>query len=208
MGLGRSAAPRTGVELPHAMKYMKCAVILTVSLVVLCGGVEAFVPPVSLLRPQGSALALKSLRGQLPPALRSGRSLTLQMQTKDETSEVAEESAKSKTEEEPPKENMMTKVKAAGVAGLVSYALWEFVFWTVSVPLSIYTYHATTGEWPSFDNPESTAKVSAVIFGFLNVARALVPVRIALTLGTAPLVDKYIVQRFGLDKKKEEGADA
>ena len=33
------------------------------------------------------------------------------MQTKDETSEVAEESAKSKTEEEPPKENMMTKVR-------------------------------------------------------------------------------------------------
>ena len=32
------------------------------------------------------------------------------MQTKDETSEVAEESSKSKTEEEPPKENMMTKV--------------------------------------------------------------------------------------------------
>ena len=50
--------------------------------------------------------------------------------------------------------------------------------------------------------------MSAVIFGFLNVARALVPVRIALTLGTAPLVDKYIVKRFGLDKKKEEGADA
>lgn len=54
----------------------------------------------------------------------------------------------------------------------------------------------------------SHTQVSAVIFGFLNVARALVPVRIALTLGTAPLVDKYIVQRFGLDKKKEEGADA
>jgi hypothetical protein len=45
----------------------------------------------------------------------------------------------------------------------------------------------TTGEWPSFDNPESTAKVSAVIFGFLNFARALVPVRIGLTLATAPL---------------------
>merc|ERR1712216_901504 len=191
MGMGRSAAPRTGAEQPHAMKYMKCAVILTVSLVVLCGGVEAFVPPVSLLRPQGSALALKSLRGQLPPALRSGRSLTLHMQTKDETSE-----------EEPPKENMMTKVKAAGVAGLVSYALWEFVFWTVSVPLAIYSYHATTGEWPSFDDKESTAKVSAVIFGFLNVARALVPVRIALTLGTAPLVDKYIIKPFNLEKKE------
>jgi hypothetical protein len=30
-------------------------------------------------------------------------------------------------------------------------------------------------------------QVSAVIFGFLNVARALVPVRIGLTLATVPL---------------------
>ncbi|EKX46767.1 hypothetical protein GUITHDRAFT_70348 [Guillardia theta CCMP2712] len=80
----------------------------------------------------------------------------------------------------------MTKVKDAGVAGLVAYAIWEFIFWAISVPTAIFAYHQTTGEWPSFDNPESTAKVSAVIFGFLNVARALVPVRIAITLATAP----------------------
>lgn len=43
--------------------------------------------------------------------------------------------------------------------------------------------------------------MSAVIFGFLNLARALVPVRIALTLATAPLVDQYIIQPFNLDKK-------
>lgn len=30
-----------------------------------------------------------------------------------------------------------------------------------------------------------------------------VPVRIALTLGTAPLVDKYIIKPFNLDKKGE-----
>ena len=47
-------------------------------------------------------------------------------------------------------------------------------------------------------------QVSAVIFGFLNIARALVPVRIALTLGTAPLVDKYIIQPFNLDKKDKQ----
>lgn len=29
------------------------------------------------------------------------------------------------------------QVKAAGVAGLVSYALWEFAFWTISVPLGM-----------------------------------------------------------------------
>ena len=36
--------------------------------------------------------------------------------------------------------------------------------------------------------------MSALIFGFLNVARALVPVRIGLTLATAPLVDEYIIK--------------
>lgn len=68
-----------------------------------------------------------------------------------------EQETKEEVKEE--KENMMTKVKAAGVAGLASYALWEFAFWTISVPLAIWTYHQTTGEWPSFDNKESTAKV-------------------------------------------------
>ena len=167
-----------------------------------------------------------------------------------------DQETKTETSTEAPKEekeNMMTKVKAAGVAGLVSYALWEFVFWTVSVPLAIYTYHSTTGEWPSFDNPESTAKVrcaqppaaaapgrralpalckqrppqrdappspaphaamltragrrqvSAVIFGFLNVAHALVPVRIGLTLATTPAVDKYIIKPLGIGKNKEGG---
>jgi len=106
--------------------------------------------------------------------------------------------------EEPKKENMMTKVKNAGIAGLISYAAWEFVFWTVSVPAAIFAYHQTTGEWPSFDNPESTAKVSAVVFGFLNVARALVPVRIGITLATVPLVDKYIVKPLGIGKNKDE----
>jgi hypothetical protein len=36
------------------------------------------------------------------------------------------------------------QVKAAGVAGLVSYALWEFVFWTVSVPLGQYPLFITS----------------------------------------------------------------
>mmetsp|Transcript_40210 Transcript_40210/g.94126 ORF Transcript_40210/g.94126 Transcript_40210/m.94126 type:complete len:206 (+) Transcript_40210:44-661(+) len=107
-------------------------------------------------------------------------------------------------EKKEEKENMMTKVKAAGVAGLISYALWEFVFWAVSVPAAVIIYQQTTGEWPSFDNPESTAKVSAVIFGFLNFARALVPVRIGLTLATAPLVDKYICKPFNIGGANEE----
>lgn len=108
------------------------------------------------------------------------------------------------TKTQPEKENLMSKVKATGVAGLVSYALWEFVFWAVSTPTAIIIYHQTTGEWPNFSNPESTAKVSAVIFGFLNVARALVPVRIGLTLATVPLVDQYIVKPFNIGGARKE----
>eukprot|EP00960_Hanusia_phi_P054935 762820-Hanusia_phi.AAC.3 len=100
----------------------------------------------------------------------------------DATKELKAEEVK-----EEKKENLMTKVKDAGVAGLVAYAIWEFIsvmhfsnprgcvdvgnlsaalvmtglvsFWAVSVPTAIFAYHQTTGEWPSFDNPESTAKV-------------------------------------------------
>ena len=107
------------------------------------------------------------------------------------------------TKSPPEKENLMARVKATGIAGLISYAAWEFVFWAVSAPTAVVMYHQTTGEWPNFNNPESTAKVSAVIFGFLNFARALVPVRIGLTLATVPLVDKYVVKPFNLGKSKE-----
>jgi len=37
----------------------------------------------------------------------------------------------------PDQRASCTQVKAAGVAGLVSYALWEFAFWTISVPLGM-----------------------------------------------------------------------
>jgi len=184
---------------------MKVSVMFFAALLAVLNGADAFAPSSVGLRLHSGQRVSAMAQG---PSLRTGRSLSLKMsetETKEETKAAA---APETAKEEPPKENMMTKVKAAGVAGLVSYALWEFVFWTVSVPVAIYSYHATTGEWPSFDNPESTAKVSAVIFGFLNVARALVPVRIALTLGTAPLVDKYIIKPFNLDKKKEDGADS
>mmetsp|Transcript_20479 Transcript_20479/g.49582 ORF Transcript_20479/g.49582 Transcript_20479/m.49582 type:complete len:195 (+) Transcript_20479:84-668(+) len=171
----------------------------------------AFAPASEAFAPASSAILRRAAPGpsiaQLPlrhAALSARRGCSLRMKETEEKKDVAETPA-----EEPVEENMMTKVKAAGVAGLVSYALWEFVFWIVSVPLAIFTYKETTGVWPNFDDNESKAKVSAVIFGFLNLARALVPVRIGLTLATTPLVDKYIIKPFGFDKKKEgEEAEA
>jgi hypothetical protein len=42
-------------------------------------------------------------------------------------------------------QNLMQQVKDAGVAGVVSYALWEFGFWTISVPVCILGYREVTG---------------------------------------------------------------
>jgi len=173
---------------------MKFPVIPAVAVLAVLSGADAFAPAFAgLMQRQGGAHAAMTASRR---PIRACRPFALKMSETDPVAKTPE------PEPEPEKENMMTKVKAAGVAGLISYALWEFAFWTISVPIAIFSYHATTGQWPSFDDKESTAKVSAVIFGFLNLARALVPVRIALTLGTAPLVDKYLIKPFNLDKKE------
>ena len=54
----------------------------------------------------------------------------VQMKVDNAAEEKVQETVKElKTEEvkEEKKENLMTKVKDAGVAGLVAYAIWEFM---------------------------------------------------------------------------------
>lgn len=42
-------------------------------------------------------------------------------------------------------QKLMKQVKDAGVAGVISYALWELGFWTISVPVCIFGYREVTG---------------------------------------------------------------
>jgi hypothetical protein len=42
-------------------------------------------------------------------------------------------------------QQLMKQVKEAGLAGVISYALWELGFWTVSVPVCIFGYREVTG---------------------------------------------------------------
>lgn len=95
----------------------------------------------------------------------------------------------------------MTKVKNAGTAGIVSYALTELAFWVISVPLAIASVAAATGSLPDLGSQEGQAATGAYILGFLTFARAIVPVRIALALAGVPWVDENIMIRF---KKTEE----
>lgn len=82
--------------------------------------------------------------------------------------------------EENDTANMMQKIKDSGVAGVVSYALWELAFWAISVPVCIVGYQQVTGHWPDLNDKEDIAKLSAEAFAFVNFARFAVPLRIGM----------------------------
>lgn len=93
-------------------------------------------------------------------------------------------------------QKMMQKVKESGTAGVISYALWELGFWTISVPVCVFGYREVTGHWPDFSNQEDLEKLGAEAFAFVNFARFAVPLRIGLALSTTPWIEKNIVDRF------------
>lgn len=93
-------------------------------------------------------------------------------------------------------QKLMQKVKDAGVAGVISYAVWELGFWAVSVPVVIGGYYEVTGHWPDLSSKEDVAKLGAEAFAFVNFARFAVPLRIGLALSTTPWVQENIVDRF------------
>merc|ERR1719163_2184162 len=111
------------------------------------------------------------------------------------------EGKKEEVEEEDSK-SMMQKVKDAGAAGIISYIFWEWAFWGVSVPVSIFGFQQVTGHWPDFSDSDDLAKLGGEAFAFVNVARFAVPLRIGLALGTTPWVQANIVDKF--QKKDSE----
>merc|ERR1712032_1239238 len=113
--------------------------------------------------------------------------------------EVTEEEELSETQE------LLQKVKQAGTAGAISYALWELGFWGISIPVCVVGYQQVTGHWPDFSNSEDMQKVGAEAFAFVNFARLAVPLRIGLALSTTPWIDENIVQKFMNKDDDEEG---
>lgn len=93
-------------------------------------------------------------------------------------------------------EDLMQKVKDAGVAGIISYIFWEWAFWGASVPIAVGSFYQLTGHWPDFQNQEDLAYLGGEAFAFVNVARFAVPLRIGLALGTTPWVQANIVDKF------------
>lgn len=110
--------------------------------------------------------------------------------------EAAEEKEMSESEK------LLKKIKEAGTAGVISYALWELGFWALSVPVCVFGYYQLVGHWPDFSNPEDTAKLGGEAFAFVNFARFAVPLRIGLALSTTPWIQENVVDKFG--NKDEE----
>jgi len=110
------------------------------------------------------------------------------MEVTDEECVVPEELSETK--------KLLKQVKEAGTAGVVSYALWELGFWTLSVPVCVFGYREVTGHWPDFSNQEDLSKLGAEAFAFVNFARFAVPLRIGLALGTTPWIQANVIDRF------------
>jgi len=113
------------------------------------------------------------------------------------------------TSEEPEEEqdktkSLLAKVKQAGTAGAISYALWELGFWGISIPVCVVGYKELTGHWPDLTNQEDLQKVGAEAFAFVNFARLAVPLRIGLALSTTPWIDENVVQKF-MKKEDDKG---
>lgn len=130
-------------------------------------------------------------------------------ETKSTALEISEILPEDKKEEEKLSgtQKTMQQVKDAGLAGVISYAIWETGFWIAAVPVCIFGYREVTGHWPDFQNQEDLAKLGAEAFAFVNFARFAVPLRIGLALSTTPWIQENIVDRF-LKKDKEPNGES
>lgn len=104
--------------------------------------------------------------------------------------------AKPEEECKAEEENPMTKIKALGTAGLISYALWESAFWIVGGGGAVAAYFFAEGHFPDFSNQEEMKLVGGEAFVFINGARLLVPLRIGLAVSTTPWIEENIVKKF------------
>lgn len=83
------------------------------------------------------------------------------------------------------------KIKSAGKSGVIAYVLTELSFWTV-FPLLVVLWQKISHQSIDLTQADEQAKVLGYTAGFVTMARAAVPARIALALAIIPFVDKYV----------------
>ena len=90
----------------------------------------------------------------------------------------------------------ITKIKDAGKAGVISYAITELSFWIISIPTSIFLFTISTGTLPDLSTQEGITIIGGYSFALLTFARTIVPLRIALALAITPWIKNNIIEKF------------
>lgn len=103
-------------------------------------------------------------------------------------------------EDDTPKSNkaqqVLQRIKDAGVAGVVSYGMVQLAFFGASIPACVFGYYQVAGHWPDLTSAEDQAELVAGAAAFLSLSRLLIPVRIAIALALAQGVQTNIIDRF------------
>lgn len=61
-----------------------------------------------------------------------------------------------------PEIDLKDKIKSAGLAGALAYGGTELAFWVISIPLAVFGYYESTGEWLDLSSLEGKEKVCSV----------------------------------------------
>ena len=91
---------------------------------------------------------------------------------------------------------LFQRVKEAGVAGIIAFALVQTAFWAASVPVCVVAFSLVTGHVPDLSDQEEVAQFGAEALAFVNVARFAAPFRIGAALSAVPWVQANIVDRM------------
>ena len=98
---------------------------------------------------------------------------------------------------------LMQKIKDAGIAGVISFALVQTAFWAASVPVVLVVYSVATGHWPDLTDQEDLAQFGAEAFAYVNIVRFAAPLRIGAALSAVPWVQANIVDRLVRNDRRD-----
>ena len=89
------------------------------------------------------------------------------------------------------------KVASLGLAGVLSIAVAETVFWVLSFPTSELVYYIATGEWIDLFSQEGQVKLLAFTVGWGGIGGIIAQYRTVLTAAAmTPWMDREVVQPY------------
>ena len=147
----------------------------------------------ALLLVDGAAAFAPAARAALPPPpltpFRSARSVAPLLIEAEKPNPLASlfggekkvEAAEGGAEEEDDGKMTLDKVASFGIAGVLSIAVAETVFWVLSFPTSELLYFVSTGEWIDLLTQEGQLKFLAFTAGWGALGGAIAQYRTVLT---------------------------